>query len=147
MPKYEPKTRENDADVDAFIDSLEDERQREDSRLLKELYEKITKHPAKMWGGAIIGFGSMPYTNSLGTNNWPQAAFSPRKGNLTVYIGEGFEPYEDHLKKLGKHKIGKSCLYIKRLSDVDLKVLKEMIQQSAKKWRQEKATKAGISSP
>lgn len=126
------KTQVNDADVTAFINSVPDVHKREDAFTLLELYTSITGKPAKMWGTSIIGFGSYHYKSDRSSQegDWPLVSFSPRKQNLTLYFMSGFEDYEDKLKKLGKHKISKGCLYITKLSDVDIKVLKDIIHDA-----------------
>lgn len=131
MPKYELKTKLNDASVEKFLDSVADEKRRVDSYVVLEMMKKITKQEPKMWGGAIIGFGSYRYKYASGQEgDWMQIGFSPRKANLTLYIMPGFDRYDDLMKKLGKHKTAKSCLYINKLEDVDQKVLKQLIQES-----------------
>lgn len=131
MAKYELKTKLNDASVEKFLDAVPDEKRRADSYAVLELMKKVTKHEPKMWGGAIIGFGSYRYKYASGQEgDWPPAAFSPRKANLTLYIMPGFDRYEELMKKLGKYKTGKCCLYINKLEDVDQKVLKELIKAS-----------------
>lgn len=100
--------------------------------------EEITGEPAKMWGDSIVGFGSYHYKYASGQEgDWMLTAFSPRKQNLTLYIMPGFERYENLMKQLGKYKTGKSCLYIKKLEDVDLEVLKELIDLSVKQMRED----------
>src|SRR5690606_35072032 len=90
---------------------------------------KATNQPAKMWGSSMIGFGQYHYKSERSSQegDWPLAAFSPRKQNLTLYITPGFDGYDDLLDKLGKHKISKGCLYINKLSDVDLDVLEQIV--------------------
>lgn len=132
----ELKTQVNDGDVDAFLDSLADERRREDGKKLRDLFEKLTGEPAKMWGSAIIGFGSYHYksTRSKQEGDWMAIGFSPRKANLTLYLTDSYE-FADHkqaLEKLGPHKTSKSCLYIKKLNDVDESVLGQLITKSFK---------------
>lgn len=128
---YELKTKINDADVAAFLNSVEDEKKRQDAFAMLDLIKEITGEEPKMWGGSIIGFGTYHYKYASGQEgDWFQTGFSPRKQNLTLYIMNGVEAYPDHLAQLGKHKIGKSCLYIKKLADVDLEVLRDMIRQS-----------------
>jgi hypothetical protein len=127
----ELKTKVNDADVEAFIASVEHPKRREDSFKVLELMKKITKEEPKMWGPSIVGFGQYHYKYASGQEgDWPIAAFSPRKQALTIYLMPGFELVEELLAKLGKFKTGKSCLYINRLEDVDLKVLAELIKLS-----------------
>lgn len=127
----ELKTKVNDADVEAFIASVENPKRREDSFKVLELMKKITKEEPKMWGSSIVGFGQYHYKYASGQEgDWPIAAFSPRKQALTIYLMPGFELVEDLMAKLGKCKTGKSCLYINRLEDVDVKVLAELIKLS-----------------
>jgi hypothetical protein len=128
---YELKTKINDADVAAFLHSVEDEQKRQDAFAILEMMREITGEEPKMWGPSIVGFGSYHYKYPSGQEgDWFRTGFSPRKQNLTLYIMNGVETYPDHLARLGKHKIGKSCLYIKKLADVDMEVLREMIRQS-----------------
>ncbi len=129
----EPKTKLNDASVDDFLAAYPEETRKDCYEILK-MMKSATKADPKMWGTSIVGFGSYHYKSerSRQEGDWPLTAFSPRKQNLTVYIMPGFERYGSLLKKLGKHSLGKSCLYIKRLSDVDKKVLKELITESVK---------------
>ncbi len=126
----EPKTKPTGESVDAFIDRLTPEARRDDCRALVRLFEKVTGTPATMWGTAIVGFGSyrMKYANGK-ENDWPVVAFSPRKSDLTLYLSS---LDDDLLARLGKHKRSAGqCLYIKRLADVDLGVLEELIVRSA----------------
>jgi uncharacterized protein YdhG (YjbR/CyaY superfamily) len=129
----EPKTRPTDASVADFIAAVPDAQKRADCAAVSTLMEKVTKAKPVMWGPGIVGFGSMPLYYANGKSlDWPLVGFSPRKEALTLYIMAGFENYEPLMAKLGKHKIGKSCLYIKKLADVDQKVLKQLIEQSVK---------------
>ena len=129
----ELKTQENDADVDAFIEAVENETRRADARILKGLMSKITGEPARMWGDSIVGFGRYHYRYESGREgDFLRTGFSPRKRNLVVYIMPGYRNYGPILKRLGKHRIGKSCLYLNRLSDVDLDVLEELIRAGLK---------------
>ena len=129
----ELKTKVNKASVDKFIKSVKDEQTRDDCFKIAEIMQKATKAEPKMWGTSIVGFGTYHYKGASGREgDWFVAGFSPRKQNLTLYIMTGFDEYEDLLAKLGKHSMGKACLYIKRLADVDLKVLKELITKSVK---------------
>lgn len=128
----ELKTKKNDGDVRKFLEAVEDEKKREDCFKILDIMREATNSEPSMWGTSIIGFGSYDYTYASGrAGNWFLAGFSPRKQNLTLYIMAGFDNYEDLMSQLGKHKTGKSCLYIKRLSDVDEDVLKELVKQSA----------------
>lgn len=125
------KTRENDANVEAFLDQVPHDRKRQDAFTLLTLMQEATGFPPRMWGESIVGFGSYHYTYASGREgDWLLTGFSPRKQNLTVYIMAGFEQYDDLMARLGKHKTGKSCLYINKLSDVDLHVLKELVRRS-----------------
>lgn len=127
----EPKTKQTDASVDAFIDAIEDERKREDCRALAKMMKSATRAEPKMWGASIVGFGQYRYKYASGQQgDWPLVAFSPRKQNITLYIMSGFDEYDELLQKLGKHSTGKACLYIKRLSDVDQGVLKDLVKRS-----------------
>lgn len=129
----ELKTKANKASVDKFLKGIKDERVREDCYKVIEIMKKATKEEPKMWGTSIIGFGSYHYKYASGREgDWMLTGFSPRKQNLTLYIMSGFDEYDSLLKKLGKHAIGKSCLYIKKLEDVDAKVLKELVAKSVK---------------
>ena len=128
----ENKTKATDASVDAFLHAF-DERKRNDSLEILEMMEDVTGMKPYMYGSSIVGFGSYHYKYASGhEGDAPLSGFSPRKQNLTVYITGGFENYEDELKKLGKHTLGKVCLYIKRLSDVDVATLKAIIEKSHK---------------
>lgn len=114
-----------------FIATVEDEKKRADAEVLLTLMEEITGEPPVMWGPSIIGYGSYHYKYASGREgDWMLTGFSPRKTALTVYLMSGVERQGDLLDKLGKYKNGKSCLYIKRLSDVDMEVLKELITVS-----------------
>ena len=128
----ELKTKPNDQDVEAFLSSVENEKKRQASYTIKELMEEVTGEEAKMWGDSIVGFGSYHYKYKSGREgNWFLTGFSPRKQNLTPYIMAGFSGYDDLLQDLGKYKTGKSCLYINKIEDVDLDVLRELVKQSA----------------
>lgn len=138
MAKYELKTKKNKASVEDFLNSVEDESKREDCKKIAEMMQKATGAEPKMWGANIVGFGSFQYKNKSGSYDWMEVAFSPRKANLTLYIMSGFTKYDELLAKLGKHKTGKSCLYIKSLNDVNEKVLVELIENSVKNVREGK---------
>lgn len=128
----ELKTQKNEASVEAFLNSVSDEKKREDSFAILELMQEVTGEAPAMWGDSIVGFGSYHYKYASGREgDWFLTGFSPRKRNLTLYIMAGFKQYETLLAKLGKYKTGKSCLYINRLADVDLPTLRELIRQSA----------------
>lgn len=128
----ELKTKETDASVDRFVDAIADAKQREDSRALVKLMRRACKEPAKMWGTRIVGFGSYHYKYASGhEGDTCKVGFSPRKQALTLYLTGGLDAQAASLKKLGKFKTGKGCLYIKTLDDVDLKVLEAMVARSA----------------
>ena len=126
------KTLVNDADVEAFIASVPDERKRNDSFELLRLFKEVTGEAPKMWGSSIIGFGMYHYKSERSSQegDWPLVAFSPRKQNLTLYIMPGFDTLSDLLDKLGKHKTSKGCLYINKLADVDTQILFKILEQS-----------------
>lgn len=127
----ELKTRETDGDVDAFIDGIEEAGKREDARRLCAMMGALTGEPARLWGPSIVGFGRVHYVYESGREgDWFAVGFSPRKQNLTLYIMPGFEPYDDLMARLGRYKTGKSCLYVKRLADVDEAVLRALIVES-----------------
>ena len=127
------KTKQNDASVAEFLDGVANETRRQDSYVVLEMMRKITGLEPKMWGDAIIGFGSQHYQYASGREgDMPLIGFSPRKQNLTLYVMGSFTPHTELLEKLGKHKTGVGCLYINKLKDVDVKVLKELIKQSVK---------------
>jgi hypothetical protein len=129
----ELKTRLTDESVEEFLNSIPDEKKRLDSFALLDLMKQVTGFEAKMWGSSIIGFGSYHYRSTSGREgDWFLVGFSPRKQNLSIYIMPGFDQYNALMQKLGKHKTGKSCLYINRLEDIDLKVLRELVDLSVK---------------
>ena len=131
MAKAKNKTVENNGSVDDFLNGVIDETKKSDSLKIKAMMEQISGEPAKMWGGSIIGFGNYHYKYESGREgDFMKMGFSPRAQNLTLYIMPGFDRYEDLMSKLGKHKTGKSCLYIKKLADVDEEVLKELMTES-----------------
>ena len=126
------KTTATKADVHAFIDKHPKEQMRDDSRVLMALMQELTGEEPHMYGPSIVGFGTYHYTYASGhSGSAPLAAFSPRKPELVLYLAPGlFESEPDMLAKLGKYKATKGCLYVKRLADIDLKVLKAMIKKS-----------------
>ena len=127
----ELKTKINDGDVLAFLESVEDPKRKEDSLKALQLMKKISGCEPKMWGGSIVGFDSYHYVYSSGREgDWPAVGFSPRKQALSLYIMSGFSKYQDLMDKLGKYKTGKSCLYVKKWEDIDEKVLSELISSS-----------------
>ena len=131
------KTKMNDASVMAFLNKVDDEQKRKDSFEILKIMKQVTKEEPKMWGSSIVGFGSYHYKGASGREgDWLVTGFSPRKQNLTLYLMGGFNAHTDLLKKLGKHKTSVGCLYIKKLEDVDVKVLKELIKKSMKVTKQ-----------
>ncbi len=127
----ENKTKPTDADVDAFIDAVDDERRREEARTVLALMGEVTGEEPAMWGPSMVGFGSVHYRYASGREGDMFAAgFSPRKNALTVYLTEGFDEQQDLLERLGPHTTGKSCLYLKRLDTVDLDVLRTLVESS-----------------
>lgn len=127
------KTTPSDGSVQAFLNAVADDERREDCLALLKIMKQVTKAEPKMWGDSIVGFGSYHYKYASGREgDWFLTGFSPRKQALTLYIMSGFSRYDALMRKLGKYKTGKSCLYVKRLADVDLPVLKELIQESVK---------------
>ncbi len=130
------KTIKNQDSVSAFIDNVEDERKREDCRMLIKIMGQITSSQAAMWGSSIVGFGSYHYRYASGREgDFFLTGFSPRKQNLTVYVMPGFSQYDSLMQKLGKHKVGKSCLYMKKLEDVDIRILTRLIDESVQEMR------------
>ena len=125
------KTQRNDASVEEFIAAIADQTRREDATALSQLMTKVTGLAPTMWGDAMVGFGNYEYTYASGrTGAWFAIGFSPRKQNQTIYLMDGFGEYQSLLTDLGKHSVSKSCLYIKRLSDVDLTVLEDLLRRS-----------------
>jgi hypothetical protein len=127
------KTQKNKASVADFIASVEVETRRADAKAVDRMLREVTGAKPAMWGSAIVGYGEYDYTNTLGAATWPKIGFSPRKQSLVLYIMPGFEKYDALMKKLGKYKTGKSCLYINKLADVDEKVLRELATLSWKR--------------
>lgn len=127
----ELKTKPNSASVEGFLNGVEDEQRRDDCFELVRVMKRVTRKPPKMWGDSIVGFGSYRYKYDSGREGeWFLTGFSPRKKDLTLYIMSGFQRYGSLMTQLGKHRTGKSCLYVKRLSDVDTGVLEELIRES-----------------
>ena len=134
----ELKTKKNDADVADFLNRIEDEKKRIDSWKIVTMLQEITGDEPAMWGDSIVGFGQYSYTYQSGhSGEWMIVGFSPRKQNLTVYIMSGFESYKELMKKLGKFKIGKSCLYLKKLDDIDIEVFRKLIKKSVEYMKNE----------
>lgn len=128
----ELKTKVTKASVEKFLEGIKDEKKREDCFQLVKIMKKATKAEPKMWGPSIIGFGDYHYVYESGREgDWFLAGFSPRSQNLTLYMMGGLDG--ETLKKLGKYKTGKGCLYISKLEDVDVKVLNELIANAVQK--------------
>ena len=136
----ELKTKLNNTSVDKFIKGIKDEQARADCFKILDMMQKATKAEPKMWGTSIIGFGNYHYKYASGhEGDWFLTGFSPRKQNLTLYIMGRFEGHEELLGKLGKHSLGKGCLYIKKLADVDTKSLKQLVNNSVKRMSKAKS--------
>jgi hypothetical protein len=132
----ENKTRPTGVDVSAFLDAVEPPRRREEGRALCQLFERISGERPYMYGPSIIGFGSVHYRYESGREgDMPRIAFSPRKANLVLYLGH-YDGYEADLARLGKHKTGKSCLYLNKLEDVDSSALERLVRNSWEKGEQ-----------
>jgi hypothetical protein len=127
----EPKTKPTKVSAEKYIAALGSEEQRDDAQRLVELMRKVTKQEPKMWGPSIVGFGSYHYKYETGREgDSALAAFAARGRELVVYIATGFEGRDELMAQLGKHKVGKVCVYIRRLADVDLKVLEKLVAKS-----------------
>jgi len=124
----ELKTQRTEASVAEFLDNVADPRRRADAIAVSALIAEETGAEPEMWGSSIVGFGSYHYEYASGQRgDWPAVGLSPRKASLTVYLSAGFDDAADLLSRLGPHSLGKSCLYLKRLSDVDESVLRELV--------------------
>lgn len=130
--KVEIKTKETDASVEDFINSISDEQKRKDSFAIIEMMQKATGEQPKMWGSGIIGFGNRVYESPTTGRavDWLVIGFAPRKANISLYLSMDINSHSETLSKLGKHKTGKGCLYINKLADVDLNVLNGLIAES-----------------
>lgn len=127
----ELKTKPNEQSVTDFLEDVDDDKKKADCYQILEIMRDITGEEPHMWGNSIVGFGSYHYKYASGREgDWFLTGFSPRKQNLSLYIMAGFERYDELMQKLGKYKTGKSCLYVKKLEDVDTDVLKELIRSS-----------------
>ncbi len=133
----ELKTKKNDGDVVVFLNSVANEKRKADSFVVLDLMKEVTGEAPKMWGSSIIGFGSYHYKYESGREgDWFLTGFAPRKQSLTLYIMGGFDGYDELMGQLGKHTTGKSCLYIKKIEDVDQAVLRELVGSSVAHMRQ-----------
>ncbi len=137
----ELKTKPTAQSVERFLKGISDPARREDCFAVAKIMEEVTGCEPKMWGTSIVGFGTQRYKYDSGREgDWMLVGFSPRKQNLTLYITSGFDKYDDLLESLGKHTVAKSCLYIKRLSDVNLPTLKKLIRNSVKDMNKKDTT-------
>jgi len=132
----EPKMRENNNSVNEFIESVESEKKKADAYQLVEIFEEVTGYNAKMWGPSIIGFGSYHYKYASGREgDAPLAGFSPRKAKISLYLAYESEKREELLARFGKHTKSKACIYVNKLADIDLDVLKELIQHTIETYQ------------
>ena len=133
----ELKTRRTEASVDAFLEGVVDETRREDCRTLLRIMKRVAGAEPRMWGPSMVGFGSYHYKYASGREgDWFLTGFAPRKQDLTLYLMSGFGGHEKLMSRLGKYKTGKSCLYVKRLADIDLAVLEQLVSASVKHTKQ-----------
>ncbi|MFJ8238086.1 DUF1801 domain-containing protein [Ureibacillus sp. NPDC094379] len=131
MAKYEQKTKQTDDSVIEFIESVDSPKKREDAYKLLQIFEETSGYRAKMWGPSIIGFGSYHYKYATGhEGDAPLVGFSPRKAKISLYFATGDTEREEILQRFGKHTTGKACVYINKITDIDVEVLKELITQS-----------------
>ncbi len=138
----ELKTRPTAASVTAFLAAVDDPQKRKDAKTIAAMMRRATGARAKMWGPSIVGYGSYHYVYASGrSGDWLLTGYSPRKQNMTIYLMSGFKDLEPLMKKLGTYKTGKSCLYIKRLSDVDEAVLEQLITRSVALMRERYETR------
>ncbi|NOU81095.1 DUF1801 domain-containing protein [Paenibacillus sp. LMG 31459] len=134
---YEQKTKETEQSVTRFIEQIESPGKREDAYKLLDIFSETTGYPAKMWGPSIIGFGTYHYKYATGhEGDAPLVGFSPRKAKISLYFATGDAQREELLQRLGKHTVGKACVYVNKLDDIDFEVLKELIQQSVEFLRE-----------
>lgn len=134
MAKQKNKTQPTEVNPADFIAGMENEQKRKDAEWVLQMMQEVTGEPPQMWGPSIIGFGTYHYVYASGREgDWMLTGFSPRKAAISIYLMGGAGQEQERLDKLGKHKVGKSCLYIKRLSDVDTDVLREMVESSVRK--------------
>ncbi len=144
----ELKTKPNDVSVATFLDSIADEEIRKDCEAIAKMMESATNSKPKMWGGSIVGFGRYHYVYASGREgDWMLTGFSARKKAITLYIMAGFERYDSLLARLGKYTHGKSCLYIKRLSDIHLPTLNELLRASVEHVRKTNPDAQGSERP
>lgn len=141
MATAKNKTQPTEQSVESFLDSVEDEQKRADSYTLLKLIGEITGDKPVMWGSSIVGFGTYHYKYASGREGeFMVTGFSPRKRNLTIYIMPGFDQYAQMLSRLGKYKTGRSCLYVNKLADIDVDVLRELLEADVKYMREKYET-------
>ena len=126
----ENKTKPTDADVTAFLDSIESEQRRSEGHALRRLMERVTGAPATLWGSSLVGFGTRPYPGSSGTSEWFTVGFSPRKAALTLYGLTFYDSNTDLLDRLGPHTTGKGCVYVKKFEALDREVLTDLVRRA-----------------
>ncbi|ANA79421.1 DUF1801 domain-containing protein [Paenibacillus glucanolyticus] len=128
---YEQKTKETDNSVVEFIEQVDSPKKREDAYRILDIFEETSGFPAKMWGPSIIGYGSYHYRYASGhEGDAPLVGFSPRKAKISLYFAPGDDKREELLKNFGKHTAGKGCVYINKIADIDVEVLKQLIRES-----------------
>ncbi|MDH4054863.1 MAG: DUF1801 domain-containing protein [Gammaproteobacteria bacterium] len=138
----ENKTKATKQSVATFLNGIDDKDKRADAKKVAAIMQKVTGEKAAMWGSSIVGFGQYHYKYESGREgDFMLAGFAPRKKALTIYIMAGFKLYDSLMKKLGKYKTGKSCLYVERLSDIDEKVLTQLIDKSVQYMRKNYETR------
>jgi len=144
----EPKTKKTEASVSDFIAAIKDAEKQKDARVLLRLMQRATGEKPKMWGTSIIGFGDMHYRSASGREgDWFLVGFSPRAQNLTVYLMAGIKKHKPLLAKLGKHKVGMSCLYLGRFTDIDLAVLEAILERAVPEARALDRTARAVAKP
>lgn len=127
----ELKTRPTDQKPEDFLETIEHPTRKSDGYQLLEIFKQVTNEKPVMWGPSIVGFGGYKYENTRGKEfEWPRVGFSPRKRSLSIYITPGFDGFQDLFEELGKHRLGKGCLYVNKLEDVDIEVLKTIINKA-----------------
>jgi hypothetical protein len=132
----ELKTKVTDESVERYLASVDNQRRRDESRVIDALMRRVTGLQPRMWGDSMVGYGSYHYTYATGREgDWLATGFAPRKQAMTIYVMLGFENYADLMDRLGKYKTGKSCLYVRKLEDIDLGVLEELIDRSFRDLR------------
>lgn len=133
---YEQKMKENDNSVNEFIESVDNEKKKADAYALVKIFEEVTGYQAKMWGSSIIGFGRYHYKYASGhEGNTPLAGFSPRKAKISLYLSYDSEERDRLLEHFGKHTKSKACIYINKLADIDIDVLKKLIKLSVETYQ------------